>query len=80
MLTFTIVGGEANPFTRDIHDRMPIIIEPHDRQRWLHDPDPADLLRPARMEILKRYPVSTAVNSSRSNSEALIEPIGLTET
>ncbi len=77
VLTFTIIVGEANPFTRDVHDRMPIIVEPADRKRWLEDRDVDDLILPGRPNPLKRYPVSKAVNSSRSKGPALIEPTEL---
>jgi len=63
---------------RPIHDRMPVILEPEDFERWL-DPgkqDPLDLLRllrPVPSEGLEAYPVSKAVNSPRNGGKGLIE-------
>jgi len=60
-----------------IHDRMPVIIEGADRDRWL-DPDihEADavtgLLVPARAGVLVRYPISTEVNNVRNDGPRLI--------
>lgn len=32
---FTILTTDANPFMMDYHDRMPVVLEPNDRQAWL---------------------------------------------
>lgn len=84
LVTMTIITGGAptdDPALAEIHDRRPIIL-PADRWAdWL-DPtqqDPAvavDLLR-ARGPRLVPTPVSTEVNSVRTNGPELIEPIEL---
>ncbi len=74
--SFTIIVCAANPFTSDFHDRMPVIIDRADWQRWLAGPDVDDLLKGAPDGVLKCHPVSRAVNSSRSKGEMLIAPIG----
>jgi putative SOS response-associated peptidase YedK len=46
--TFTILTTAPNSLTEPIHDRMPVIVEPKDYNRWM-DPStapPLDLLRP----------------------------------
>ena len=46
--TFTILTTAPNSLTEPIHDRMPVIVEPKDYDRWM-DPStapPLDLLRP----------------------------------
>jgi putative SOS response-associated peptidase YedK len=75
--TFTIIVCAANLFAKDTHDRMPVILDRADWQRWLEGPDVDDLLKPARDDLLKRHPVSRAVNNSRSKGPMLIAPIGL---
>jgi putative SOS response-associated peptidase YedK len=76
--TFTIVTTDANELVSRLHDRMPVIIGPSDRQRWM-DPDEAPdvLLRPYPAEEMMMWPVSTAVNSPKNDTRELIEPIRL---
>ncbi len=54
---------------------MPVIIEPRDRDRWLH-PDPADagLLVPSTAG-LEVDPVSRAVNDPSNEGPGLVEPV-----
>jgi len=76
--TATIITTSAPDELGKIHDRMPMVIEPHRWSDWL-DPannDPADLrslLAPAAASGLISYPVSTAVNAVRNNGPQLIE-------
>jgi putative SOS response-associated peptidase YedK len=47
--SFTIVTTEANELVAPMHDRMPVILEPRDYDRWLDreaERPPLDLLRP----------------------------------
>lgn len=63
----TILTTEANAVLKDIHDRMPVILQPSDYDLWL-DPgitDPArvgDLLKPFDPRLMRIYPVSSTVN------------------
>jgi putative SOS response-associated peptidase YedK len=76
--TATIITTSAPDELGKIHDRMPMVIDPHRWPDWL-DPannDPADLralLAPAAASGLISYPVSTAVNAVRNNGPQLIE-------
>lgn len=76
--TATIITTSAPDELGKIHDRMPMVIEPHRWADWL-DPangDPSDLralLAPAAASGLISYPVSTAVNAVRNNGPQLIE-------
>src|SRR5580692_6132914 len=75
--TATIITTSAADELGQIHDRMPMVIEP-DRWADLLDPaadDPADLaalLAPAAAGGLISYPVSMTVNSVRNNGPDLI--------
>lgn len=78
LLTCTIVTTEANADLRDLHPRMPVVLDPADHARWL---DPAaeeaalrSLLRPAPEGLLESYPVSPAVNDVRNDSPELLRP------
>jgi putative SOS response-associated peptidase YedK len=67
----SMVITKANSFVADIHDRMPVILEPTDFEQWEHgDPsDAAQLMRPAAENILQRWPVSRRVNSSKAPTD-----------
>lgn len=79
--TCTIITTSAGPDMEGVHDRMPVIIEVADRDRWL-DPDVVDpsavtdLLVPAPAGTLARYPVSTEVNNVRHDGPQIIVPDG----
>jgi putative SOS response-associated peptidase YedK len=76
----TIITTRAEDEIGQIHDRMPMVIEP---ARWADWLDPASssgdalhgLLAPAAASHLTSYPVSTEVNSVRHNGPGLIEPL-----
>jgi putative SOS response-associated peptidase YedK len=65
--TCTILTTTPNDLLADVHDRMPVILAPEYRDRWL-DPSLRDagrvvtLLKPFPSNLMRRYPVSTRVN------------------
>lgn len=73
----TIVTTDANELARQVHDRMPVILDPPDYDAWL---DPAnqdagymlDGIPPDRMTV---RPVSTFVNNARHEGEECIAPL-----
>jgi len=76
----TILTTSANSFLRDLHERMPVVLEPGDFDRWLDTSavDPAgvtDLLRPIASGLLAMYPVSTRVNSPKVDEPSLLESV-----
>jgi putative SOS response-associated peptidase YedK len=76
----TILTTDANDLMRPLHDRMPVILDGKDFDRWL-DPevqDPAKvqpLLVPYTGDELTAYPISTWVNSPRNQGPQCIEPL-----
>lgn len=77
--TATILTTTATDGLGQIHDRMPIDVDPRVWADWL-DPDfggdPGTLLDPAATAAaLVAYPVSTAVNSVRNNGPQLLDPL-----
>ncbi len=77
--TCTILTTSANAMMSMLHDRMPVILEPKDFDRWLHTPPEASreltsLFHPAPDDYLEAWPVSKAVNSPGNQGENLIEP------
>lgn len=80
LLTCTILTTDANDDLRPLHDRMPVILEAGEWERWL-DPGERDpkavegLLGPARRGLLESWPVGRAVGSARVEGPQLIERV-----
>ncbi|MEM7094736.1 MAG: SOS response-associated peptidase [Actinomycetota bacterium] len=84
VLTCTILTRGANEAITPIHDRMPVMLAPHRWDDWIDrgNEDITELLASIETvpsELLEIYPVSTAVNNSRSRGAELMnlaEPLG----
>lgn len=82
--TCTIITTSANQATRSLHDRMPVILEPEDYDRWL-DPGFREtdelkrMLQPAAEDLLKLTPVSRRVNNPRNDDEACLAAAAVDE-
>lgn len=80
--TYTIVTAEANDAVRDLHPRMPVILQRDVEGEWL-DQEYRDieqllaLLKPYPGEGMTAYPVSRLVNSALHEGRGLIEPMQL---
>jgi putative SOS response-associated peptidase YedK len=77
VLSFTILTTTPNAEVGPLHDRMPVVVAPEDRDSWL-DPEtpPAQveaLLHAAPDGSLRVHPVSTAVNRPDNEGPGLIE-------
>lgn len=75
--SFTIITTSANELVAPIHDRMPVILERDDEQKWIgrnisHD-EIVKMLASYPKDKMKAYPVSEKVNSPKNDSEELIE-------
>ena len=70
---------DANEFVGELHDRMPVIIEPEQCEAWLTGTAGLELLKPAANDVLQCWPVSRRVNSSRAPDDdaSLIEPVAV---
>ncbi len=76
--TFSILTTDANEVVEPVHNRMPVILEPKEYDRWL-DPGsierlPVDLLRPFPAERMIAWPVSDRVGNVRNNDPELLAP------
>lgn len=77
--TCAILTTEPNELAREVHDRMPVILDPSAYARWL---DPAagayaalrPLLRPFPAEAMRAFPVGTAVNDPRCDLPVCLQP------
>jgi putative SOS response-associated peptidase YedK len=76
--TCTIITCEPNALMAELHDRMPVILDPAHYDRWLDPsvPGAEELLRPCPAEWLEAVPVSTRVNSPANDDESIIQPEG----
>ena len=83
--TCAIVTTNANDVLAPLHDRMPVVLEQHDWDRWL-DPSADDvgvlgrMLVPASNDLLVAYPVGSAVNSADNDGPELVERVELEAT
>lgn len=74
----TILTTDPNPTVARLHDRMPVVLDPADLQRWL-DPETfdvgalADLLQPCPDDWLVAYPVGREVGNARVDDPRLIQ-------
>jgi putative SOS response-associated peptidase YedK len=67
-----MVITEPNKFVGEVHDRMPVILEPKDFDTWSSESDvraAAELMKPAADDLLQMWPVSMRVNSSKADGD-----------
>ncbi len=76
--TFTIITTQANRSMSQIHNRMPVILDPKSEEQWLSSSlkpeDHLNILSVNCEQELAHYNVSSLVNSVRNNSPQLIVP------
>ena len=71
-----IITTAANDYMAQIHQRMPIVLQPETAVRWL-DGDSGLLSEVAENSPeFQAWPVSRTVNNARNEGEALIDPDG----
>lgn len=68
--TFAIITTDANEAMKPIHDRMPVILDPAQYERWLRSGG-SDLLVPF-AGPMQAFPVSRRVNSPANDGAELI--------
>lgn len=78
--TFAIITMEANPFMRQLHDRMPAVLPADVAHRWI-DPkvsfeEAFALLQPYSAARMRAVEVSREVNKVGNNGPDLVEPAG----
>jgi putative SOS response-associated peptidase YedK len=62
----TMIITTANDFVSKFHERMPVLLQKNDFDKWLTGNAGTELLRPAANDYLQTWPVSKRVNSSRA--------------
>jgi len=76
----TIITTDASESVRELHNRMPVILDPEVYEQWLNVriQDPKELesiLEDGILKDMKYYPVSSFVNSVKNNDPNCIKPI-----
>ena len=78
LLTFTILTTAASDDVRPLHDRMPVVLDAADRERWIDPASAPDgllpLLGPWRGK-LAHHPVGPGVSNVRADGPELIAPL-----
>ena len=76
--TCTVLTTKANATVGEIHERMPVMLEPGEEQTWLAGAD-ADAWRsvfdPYPDDVLRAYPVSSRVNDPSNDDPSIVEEI-----
>ena len=74
--SYSIITTTPNELTAQVHNRMPVILEPKDYNRWLERVDnerpPVDLLRPLPADDMKAQEANKDVGNVRNNSAELL--------
>jgi putative SOS response-associated peptidase YedK len=76
----SILTTTPNSVTADVHDRMPVILPPDTYDLWL-DPgftnlrDLTDMLKPYDAIAMRRFAVSTRVNTAANDDESVSKPL-----
>jgi putative SOS response-associated peptidase YedK len=74
-----LITTDANDIVRPIHDRMPVILQRQDYEKWL-DLETQDtmalrkLLQPYPGEAMMAYPVSSFVNNPKNEASRCVDP------
>jgi putative SOS response-associated peptidase YedK len=81
----SILTTTPNAVTSGVHDRMPVILDPENYEVWL-DPGmqnviaASELLKPYDARLMRRYPVSTRINSVVNDDVECCRSVELAET
>jgi putative SOS response-associated peptidase YedK len=78
--SFTIVTGQPNALAAPIHDRMPVILPPEAWPVWLGETEASpeellDLLLPYPAELMRVYPIDSAIGNVRNDEPTLLDPL-----
>ena len=76
----TLLTADASSFMAQLHNRMPVILEPATADRWLAGDDTVVDVAVFGPPALRAWPVDRRVNDARNEGRELIEPAGETIT
>jgi putative SOS response-associated peptidase YedK len=77
--TFAVITTEPNELVKQVHNRMPVILQRSAEESWLKaNLDPQDALAslvPYPAQLMKSYEVSTLVNRATVDTPDIIKPV-----
>ena len=74
----TIITCEPNNFLKDIHNRMPVVLEEKDYEMWLLGKNTKklkEILKPFSDDLTLGFEVNKAVNFAKNNYPDLLKPL-----
>lgn len=75
---FVIITTEPNETMAPVHNRMPVILQKEDEDKWLNPDTEVEelykLLIPYPDEEMEAYPISSLVNSPKNDFEEILKP------
>lgn len=74
LVSFTVLTREPNDTVSKYHDRMPVVLGEREESAWLDGVDVGEL-EPTPEDVLRGYPVSTAVNDPSNDSPTVVEEV-----
>lgn len=69
--TFSVITTEANEMMKELHHRMPVIIDLSNKTKWLASESTEEvnfLLKPFSSDRMKAYPISKLLNSPKNDT------------
>jgi putative SOS response-associated peptidase YedK len=80
LLSYTIITCEPNTLVKGVHNRMPVILNQKNEDRWLSRDPPArqdlpSILAPCPVSAMAMVPVSDLVNNPSVDDERLVRPL-----
>lgn len=80
LLSCTLVTTEAAPAFKPWHNRMPVMLDGQDCERWLDNSTPIDsadpIFAPTLCSALHLTPIDKSVGNSRNKAEGCLEAVG----
>jgi putative SOS response-associated peptidase YedK len=72
---FLVITCEPNAMMAELHNRMPVIIDPAEYDRWLSaESPPVDLLHPYPAEKMTTYEIGQLINKRGYDAPDIIDP------
>ena len=79
LFSYSVITTDPNELLEPFHNRMPVILNPADYERWMAPAEPhqlpVDLLRPYPDELMTAWKVGPAVGNVKNDNAGLIAPV-----
>lgn len=72
---YVVLTCPPNELAAELHNRMPVIIDPAEYDRWLSsEAPPVDLLRPYSAELMTAYEIGQQINKRGYDAPDILDP------